>query len=56
MGKDEDYVNSMLYLTENTISLDYNLQNQSGKDDGKEGTLLDIIADENAISPNAYVR
>ena len=55
MGKDEDYVNSMLYLTENTISLDYNLQNQSGKDDGKEGTLLDIIADENAISPNAYV-
>lgn len=54
MGKDEDYVNSMLYLTENTVSLDGSLQNPNNKDE-KEGSLLDIIADEKSIEPNTYV-
>lgn len=54
MGKDEDYVNSMLYLTENTVSLDGSLQNPNNKDE-KEGNLLDIIADEKSIEPNTYV-
>ena len=54
MDKDEDYVNSMLYLTENTVSLDGAFQNPNNKDE-KDGSLLDILADEKSLEPNTYV-
>ncbi len=51
-NKDEEDIRAMLSFNENAIPLDLNINSNS---EDKEISLLDVIADDNSISPNSYV-